>query len=174
MYQSATPDPSIWVGKWRDTNYGALNGAAFYIGGVYFPNSTVDTNDRRLDGKVQALRVYRRSLTDEELEWNRKVDEARFKGIPPESNVIVVNDGGDCEPAAGAYKVDGAYAFTATTAPGEDGIGPVKGYKVETWDGSVWVRSGSGTGDTYEYDESAGKIRLTWNATQPAFVLSIR
>ena len=175
VYQSATPDPSIWLGKWRDVNYGALNGAAFYIGGVYFPDSPVNTDDRRLSGKVQALRVYRRSLTDEELEWNRKVDEARFKGIPPESNVIVVNDGGDCEPEAGAYKVDGSYTFTATTAPGEnDAVGPVKGYRVETWNGSEWVRSASGTDDTYEYDESAGKIRLTWNATQPAFVLSIR
>ena len=146
-----------------------------FIGGVYFADSQVDTDDRRRAGKVQALRVYRRSLADEELEWNRMVDEARFKGIPPESNVIVVNDGGVCEPEAGAYKVDGSYTFTATTAPGEnDAVGPVKGYKVETWNGSAWVRSDGGNGNSYTYSDEAGKIRLTWNASPIAFTCIVR
>ena len=174
VYQSATPDPSIWVGKWRDVNYGALNGRPFYIGGVYFADSPVDTDDRRLSGKVQALRVYRRSLTDEELEWNRMVDEARFKGIPPESNVIVVNDGGVCEPEAGAYKVDGSYTFTATTAPGENGVGPVQGYKIETWNGAAWVRTASGKDASYTYSESAGKVRLIWNSNPRSFMIIVR
>ena len=175
VYQSATPDPSIWMGKWRDTNYGALNGAAFYIGGVYFPNSTVNTDDRRLAGKVQALRVYRRSLSDEELEWNRKVDEARFKGNPPDCNVVVVNDGGVCDPEAGSYKVDGTWTFTANTAPDDKGdIKAVKGYRVETWDGSAWVRSGGGEGSSYTFTESAGKVRLTWNSLPSVFVLIVR
>ncbi len=143
-------------------------------GGVYFPDNQVNTDDRRLAGKVQALRVYRRSLTDEELEWNRKVDEARFKGIPPESNVIVVNDGGVCEPEAGAYKVDGTYTFTATTAPSENGVGPVRGYKVETWNGAAWVRTASGKDASYTYSESAGKVRLTWNSNPYSFIMVVR
>ena len=119
--------------------------------------------------------MYRRSLTDAELEQNRKVDEARFKDNPPDCNVVVVNDGGVCEPEPGNYQVDGTWTFTATTAQDDHGVAtPVKGYRVETWNGSEWVRSASGTGDTYEYSDSTGKIRLTWNATQPAFVLSIR
>jgi hypothetical protein len=175
VYQSATPDPSIWVGKWRDTNYGSLNGAAFYIGGVYFPNSTVNTDDRRLAGKVQALRVYRRSLSDEELEWNRKIDEARFKGNPPDCNVVVVNGGGVCEPEAGNYKVDGTWTFTATTAPDDNGaVSRVRGYRVETWDGSAWVRAASGKGASYTYSESAGKVRLTWNSNPYSFIMVVR
>ena len=163
VYQSATPDPSIWVGKWRDVNYGALNGAALYIGGVYNTGDSSFVDARRLAGKVQAVRVYKRSLTDEELAHNRMVDEARFRGNPPESNVVVVNDGGECEPAVGAYKVDGAWTFTATTAPDENGVPlPVRGYTVETWNGSDWVRSGGGTGGSYTYGDDNGKVRLTW------------
>ena len=86
-----------------------------------------------------------------------------------------MNEGGVCEPEIGAYKVDGAWTFTATTAPDDNGvIKPVKGYKIETWNGSAWVHAGSGKGGSYTYEESAGKVRLTWHALPNAFMLIVR
>ena len=174
LFQTETPAPSIWAGKWN-YNWEDFKNQPFYIGGVYFPASTSDTDNRRLSGKIQAVRVYKRALTDAELEQNRKADEARFKGNPPDCNVVVVNDGGVCEPEAGAYKVDGEWTFTATTAPDDKGVlTPVKGYTLETWNGSAWVRTSGGTGDSYTYSESAGKVRLTWNANPSAFFIVIQ
>ena len=175
IFQSATPANSIWMDTGWRTDWTQFSGRPFYIGGVYFSNSTSNTDARRLAGKIHAVRVYKRSLSDAELLQNRLVDEARFKGNPPESNVIVVNDGGVCEPEAGAYKVDGSFTFTATTAPDDNGdIKTVKGYKVDIWNGSAWVRSQGGTGDTYAYNDAIGKVRLTWNAQPLAFTLIVR
>ena len=174
VFQSVVPEASSWGGKWH-YNYDWFNKQPFYIGGVYKDGDASYINQRRLTGKIQAVRIYTRALTDAELEWNRKVDEARFKGNPPDCNVVVVNDGGVCEPEPGNYQVDGTWTFTAATALDDKGaLTSVRGYKVETWNGSEWVRSGSGIGDTYNYSDSTGKIRLTWNATPQAFVLSIR
>ena len=39
-------------------------------------------NARRLEGTVKAVRVYSRVLTEDELRWNRLVDEQRFFGDP--------------------------------------------------------------------------------------------
>ncbi|MCR5752177.1 MAG: hypothetical protein K6G91_09450 [Kiritimatiellae bacterium] len=165
VYQSATPDPSIWVGTWRDTKLGALNGAPFYIGGVYFPNSTKDTNDRRLAGKIQAIRVYTRSLSDEELAHNRMVDEARFKGNPPASNVTIAEgEFSTIEEETGNYRVDGVYTFTASDMVDGDGKKrKVRGALIEEWNGSEWVKVGVYGGKSYEFNAASGKkIRLTW------------
>ena len=174
IFQTVTPGASIWKSKWN-YNWENFTGRPFYIGGVYFPTSTTDTDNRRFSGTIQAVRVYKRSLTDAELEQNRKVDEARFKGNPPDCNVVVVNGGGVCEPEAGSYKVDGTWTFTATTAPDENGtVSRVRGYRVETWDGSAWVRAASGKGASYTYSETAGKVRLTWNSNPYSFIMVVR
>ena len=55
-----------------------------------------------------------------------------------------------------------------------DAVGPVKGYKVETWNGSAWVRSDGGNGNSYTYSDEAGKIRLTWNSSPIAFMVIVR
>lgn len=176
VFQSVVPDASSWNGKWH-YNYDWFNKQPFYIGGVYKDNDASYINQRRLTGKIQAVRIYTRALSDAELEWNRKVDEARFKGNPPDCNVVVVNDGGVCDPEPGNYKVDGTWTFTATTAPGENGaLDVVRGYTIDTWNGSTWGRSQGGNGDTYTYTftEGAEKIRLTWNSQPRAFTLIIR
>ena len=174
IFQSVTPEASIWGGTWN-YNWDDFKNQPFYIGGVYFNNNTTDTDARRLTGKIQAVRVYKRSLTDAELEQNRKVDEARFMGNPPDCNVVVVNNGGVCDPEPGNYKVDGTWTFTATSAPGENGaLDVVRGYTIDTWNGSAWVRTQGGNGDTYTYSDATGKIRLTWNSQPRAFTFIIR
>ena len=146
------------------------------MGGVYIPESAGETNNRRLTGTIHALRVYKRALSDAELEHNRIVDEARFFGNLPESNVVVVDAGGE-QAESGIYKVDGTWTFTATTARGDNNeIKPVKGYTLDMWDGSAWIRAASGQGDSYTYTvgTSPAKVRLTWNALPSGTVLIVR
>ena len=175
VFQNAVPDPGKWSGTWR-YNWGEVTGRPFYVGGVYFPESAGETNNRRLTGTIHALRVYKRALSDAELEHNRIVDEARFFGNLPESNVVVVDAGGE-QAESGIYKVDGTWTFTATTARGDNNeVKPVKGYTLETWDGSAWIRAASGQGDSYTYTAgtSPAKVRLTWNALPSGTVLIVR
>ena len=175
VFQDAVPDPGRWAGTWR-YNWEALTGRPFYVGGVYVPESAGETNNRRLTGTIHALRVYKRALSDAELEHNRIVDEARFFGNLPESNVVVVDAGGE-QAESGIYKVDGTWTFTATTARGDNNeIKPVKGYTLDMWDGSAWIRAASGQGDSYTYTvgTSPAKVRLTWNALPSGTVLIVR
>ena len=175
VFQDAVPDPGRWAGTWR-YNWEALTGRPFYVGGVYIPESAGETNNRRLTGTIHALRVYKRALSDAELEHNRIVDEARFFGNLPESNVVVVDAGGE-QAESGIYKVDGTWTFTATTARGDNNeIKPVKGYTLDMWDGSAWIRAASGQGDSYTYTvgTSSAKVRLTWNALPSGTVLIVR
>ena len=175
VFQDAVPDSGRWAGTWR-YNWEALTGRPFYVGGVYFPESAGETNNRRLTGTIHALRVYKRALSDAELEHNRIVDEARFFGNLPESNVVVVDAGGE-QAESGIYKVDGTWTFTATTARGDNNeVKPVKGYTLDMWDGSAWIRAASGQGDSYTYTvgTSPAKVRLTWNALPSGTVLIVR
>jgi hypothetical protein len=133
-----------------------------------------------LTGKIQAIRVYNRSLLDEELEHNRMVDEARFKGNPP-CNVTIATKYGDgtgetLAEGVGNYKVEGSYTFSATTVRDFDGgLKPVGGYYLETYVDGAWIgktwREGK---NSYMYDESQGKVRITWSARKRGFALIIR
>ncbi len=174
-FQYAEPERSTWNGTWNN-NTTEFKSAPFYVGGIFKEGDSSYTNDRRYTGTIHAIRVYKRVLTDEELEQNRLVDEARFFNNPPESNVVVVDAGGE-QAESGTYKVDGTWTFTATTAPGDNNeIKPVKGYTLDTWNGSAWVRSESGHGDSYTYTAgtSPAKVRLTWNAMPSSTVLIVR
>ena len=127
-------------------------------------------DERRLTGKLQAIRVYNRSLSDEELEQNRMIDDARFKGIKPAHNVTVAAgkyadyDG----ELAGDYKVEGAYTFTAGAAndAAAGKVRPVLGCFVETWDAQAgaWGAAEYHAGDSFTYTagSSPAKVRITW------------
>ena len=109
--------------------------------------------------------MYTRSLSDEELEHNRMVDEARFKGNLPTSNVTIADgEFNTIEEEAGSYLVDGMYTFTASEARDAEGKKRrVRGVNVEEWNGSAWVPAGFFAGDSYTYNATSGKkIRLTW------------
>ena len=55
------------------------------------PDDLPDADYRRgFHGKYYALRLYDRSLGLNELAWNRKVDAARFQGVVPCTNIVVV------------------------------------------------------------------------------------
>jgi hypothetical protein len=120
-------------------------------------------------GKLHAVRIYSRKLTNEELVWNRGVDEIRYRGaeatIP--GSVWVASNRVNCEGnEIGAYKLVGEYTFTAETHV-IDGVKYVPvGYVVETWDGatSSWTGAtlGAGGSCTLQRTANAPATRLTW------------
>ena len=180
VFETTSPTLNNWTGKWRG-DWTIFKDRPFYIGGVYFPDDATKTNERRFNGKIQAVRVYTRMLLPDELEHNRKVDEARFKGNPPEANVTIATKYGDgtgetLAEGVGNYKVEGSYTFSATTVRDfDDALKPVGGYYLETYEDGAWIgktwREGK---NSYMYDESQGKVRITWSARKRGLVLILR
>ncbi len=95
-------------------------------------------------GTMKFLRVYDHALTEEEVAWNRVVDEARYFGrvAPlPVTNVVVATAvaGANGTEPAGCYAVDGLHTFTAPATVTVGGIDYVcTGYTVETREGDGW------------------------------------
>ncbi|MBQ8124847.1 MAG: hypothetical protein IJ173_03060 [Kiritimatiellae bacterium] len=178
LFQSVTPVENQWDGSWRKW-WDQFKDQPFYIGGVYMEGNDTYVDERRLTGKIQAIRVYNRSLSDEELEQNRKVDEARFKGNPPESNVMIATKYGDgtgetLAEEVGNYKVEGTYTFSATLVKdSKDVIKPVKGYYLEKYVNDAWTDKTWHDGQSYTY-VAGDKVRVTWSARPSGLVLILR
>ncbi|MBR3223050.1 MAG: hypothetical protein IKF72_12585 [Kiritimatiellae bacterium] len=130
-------------------------------------------NDDRSNfrGVIKNFRFYNRVLTDEELAHNRVIDEYRFHGVIPVTNVIVTTShsffaGNE---ANGNYEISGTYTFSAPTETQTDSRGieyTLDGYTIETWDAiaqgwSAPVSYESGF-YTYTVGTSPAKVRLTW------------
>ncbi|MBQ6247201.1 MAG: hypothetical protein IJK04_10070, partial [Kiritimatiellae bacterium] len=138
----------------------------FGIGGS--PN-----NDRsNFRGLIRNFRLYNRVLTNEELAQNRVIDEYRFHGVMPVTNVVVASSHSflSGNEANGNYEISGAYTFSAPTGTQTDSHGieyALDGYTLETWDavaqgwGAPVQREG---GNAFEYTVaiSPAKVRLTW------------
>ena len=101
-------------------------------------------NDGQFVGTINFYRYYKRVLSDEELAWNRVVDEARFfKRVAPlpVTNVVVATSvaGAYGVEPDGCYAVDGRHTFVAPATVNVGGIDYVcTGYTVETRNGDVW------------------------------------
>ena len=147
---------------------------------LYIGTGLADKSLRYLTGTINTIRVYDRALTDDELARNRAVDEARFFGNLPVTNVVVAaGDYDTMTEAPGAYEVQGSWTFSATDAEDEDGKRVrLHGYKLEAWDASAgaWGVSSSRDGTEYTYTSgtSPDKVRLTWDWSPQAFVIVIR
>ena len=185
IFQTAVPEPATggkWGGTWQWVA-DLFSGQPFYIGGVYKDGDASYVNQRRLGGKIQAVRVYNRTLTDDELEHNRAIDEVRFKNGASGANVIVATQhGGDGEILAeepGSYKVSGEYTFSATAINNAKGVSRTTfGYFLEELSGGVWVNKTYHSGKSFTYSETSGDtagktVRITW-AMNDGFVISLR
>ena len=121
-------------------------------------------------GTYYATRFYNRKISAEELAWNRKVDEARFRGVMQVTNVVVASD----SPYAagregnGVQEVFGRWTFTAETQKAVVDGHRVKmvptGYTLETWTDGAWGDPVAHEGTSYTYDATASTtpVRLTW------------
>ena len=121
-------------------------------------------------GVVHAVRIYSRKLTDDELQKNRMVDEARFHGRLTETNVVVAtsNNGLTGIEPAGAYFVEGEWTFRAeerTVGEGPDAVRySPKGYTIEKLVKGEWSDRQDFTGASYVHEASKNNtpVRLVW------------
>ncbi len=179
VFETTSPTLNNWTGKWRG-EWTIFKDRPFYIGGVYFPDDATKTNERRFNGKIQAVRVYTRMLLPDELEHNRMVDEARFKGNLPEWNVTIDTKyghgvGETLTEDVGNYKVEGTYTFSATLVKdSKDVLKDVAGYYTEELDArGNWTNKTWHDGREFIYTEGA-KVRVTWGPKRKGMTLVIR
>ena len=129
-------------------------------------------------GTVHSYRYYKRVLTEEELAWNRVVDEARFfnRTAPlPITNVVVATSvaGATGAEPAGNYAVDGRHTFIAPATVTVGGVDYVcTGYTVETRDGDGWSEPIFHKAALYQpcaFVVTEGEcVRLTWQWAKAA------
>ena len=132
-------------------------------------------NLQSFNGTLHAIRYYSRALVEEELAWNRVIDEARFFGASapiPVTNVVVATsaEGVEGDQPCGAYALDaGGYTFTAPaqrTIMGRRYI--LSGYTLATWNGSDWGVPAAHDGESSYDATSSAKVLLTWQYSRPA------
>ena len=127
-----------------------------------------------LVGKIYNIRYYgNKVLTDDELAWNRAVDEARFFGAAAPTNIVVASRpaGLPGYEANGVYAIDSdGYTFSAPNRCMKDGVRYVlSGYTTEEWieDGTtsrwsaVTMHAGSSR-CTVAYGEPLRRITWQW------------
>jgi hypothetical protein len=124
-----------------------------------------------LYGTIKSVRLYDRMLSEDELAWNRRVDEARFFGRLATTNVVVVANEYSAVAEDTAYQVFGAHVFAAV--PAQDGSRATQ-VRVQTLqpDGS-WGGTRYGEGREFNYETSAGVVRIEFRQRQP-FSLIVR
>lgn len=121
-------------------------------------------------GDYHSVRIYSRKLTDDELAWNRRIDEIRFhdRYTFPVTNVIVAADvlGRNGAEAPGFHMVVGSHVFTAGTVSIDGTTYQPVGYALATWDNErgFWGEPVTYEGASYEYvaSESSPIVRLAW------------
>lgn len=131
-----------------------------------------------LKGTIKSVRVYDRLLTEDELARNREIDNIRFTGQLPVTNVVVVAGGeGAVQAEAGAYKVEGEWTFTASKTVNRKGeVVDVARYAIEEFVDGAWVNKTLHDGNAYTYavGTDAAKVRLTWLGSPRGMGIIIR
>jgi hypothetical protein len=113
-------------------------------------------------------------LSDAELQQNRKVDEARYRGA---GDVTIVNGAisetgvtGESSLPDGVYNLESdSWTFTAQSVA-VDGTKYQPSLTIETWNGSVWTNAKRIWTESYTVGKTAvagGNVRLTWTWERP-------
>lgn len=136
-----------------------------------------DTDSRRsgraMVADIHAVRVYKKVLTEDELAWNKMLDEVRFRDVNTNINVIVESNvaGVNATDANGKYMVNGHHTFSAPASVTVDGCVYVpSGYSLEVWNAAAncWGEAEAHTGEmSFDYTNclARAKVRLIWNWT---------
>lgn len=151
------------------TKWGEFKNYRWSVGGTFYENPD-NVNKYLTIGKYHSARFYNRPLTSEELIWNRRVDEIRFRGAAY-TNVVVASSRAKAEGVQknGAYEVLDEGEFTAvavnTVKGGRNVTYIPTGYTVERLSDGKWSKPEEYTGTSYTYNvekESGQIVRLTW------------
>lgn len=123
------------------------------------------------NGTLKFFRYYQRVLSNEELAWNRVVDERRFfdRAAPlPVTNAVVATAVAGLEGAepSGSYAVDeDGHVFTAPAVARLNGVKYIcTGYTLETWgaDSGDWGAAVWHGGERSCAATDTSRIRITW------------
>ena len=181
--------PSIaWDGQYATAILG--NGASYLVQGTALTDGMIRTNTTiparnycwggqqsnakyYVKGIFHSVRIYGKALSEEELAWNRMLDEVRYRGADTNINVIVASnvEGVEATERNGRYMVNGQHVFTApaSVTAGYATYVPA-GYTLEVWNsgGNGWSEAETHDGETsfaYTNCLARAKVRLTWNWT---------
>lgn len=163
--ESLSGSPKSFVRtKWKE-----FKDYRWSVGGASYENPD-EVNKRLTIGMYHSARFYNRPLTSEELIWNRKVDEIRFRGAAY-TNVVVASSKAKAEGVQknGTYEVLGEGVFSAvavnTVKGGRNVTYIPTGYTIERLSGGEWSVPETYVGTSYTYDvekENGQIVRLTW------------
>ena len=167
LVQNDAPNSATW----KETGSTADIGAYEWLVGSANVESGNGMQLRYLTGKIKAIRVYNRVLDDSEIAANRAIDEARFFGGIPVTNVVVATAvvGAEGNESSGAYAFDSeghTFAAPESVTVGDDTYS-CAGYTLETWDAGngVWGEATMHSGTSCQLADTAAKVRLTWQWT---------
>ena len=143
------------------------------------------SSSQYLKGTLYYYRYYDRVLSEEELAWNREVDEARYFGRLPQTNVVIctkyANRGEGAEVLAeqsGSYLVEGEWKFSSTSVKDSRGrVKPVAGYYLETLVDGVWADKTWHDGSEYIYSAATAGgavVRITWCTSPEGLTIMVR
>ena len=119
-------------------------------------------------GTLKFFRYYKKALSNEEVAWNRVVDERRFfnRVAPlPITNAVVVSSVAASTEPAGTYAVDGSHVFTASrVATGGNVKYICTGYTLETWNSEAgdWGAPVFHARELSCKVEDSDRVRITW------------
>ena len=156
------------------TKFLPFTGIRWTVGGSHYDSSAssaANINSHLSIGKYYSVRLYNRPLTEDELVWNRKVDEIRFRGAAV-TNVVVASDkaGAQGVQPNGVYEVLAEGTFSAEPVPATTKDGAhftyvPRGYTLERLENGVWGSPEEHAGSSYTYDaedEANAIVRITW------------
>ena len=159
------------TGHYKNTSYSPEErtcSIGICLGGHY------KRTDEAFNGTIKSYRFYSKALSDDEVAWNRVVDEYRFFGRTaplPVTNVVVATtlSGVYGDQPSGCYALDeDGYTFTAPTSRTVKGKRyALGGYTLEAWNGTGWDTPVPHEGSSYAATPSE-KVRLTWQYSRPA------
>ena len=159
---------SLGAGKTR-SSYSNLAAKRFAWGG------NPQGSTRYVKGTYHSVRIYNVTLSDDELYWNRIVDEARFRDGDFASiggcDIVIASNthGRDGVEPCGNYIVNGSHTFSAASQMVNGRLWELTGYTLEKWDSNAgsWTFVTNSEASAFAYTNSVlnGKMRLTWNWT---------
>jgi hypothetical protein len=170
IFQTVLPSTDLTSG----TSTKEYGDRFWYVGAAGLAGGT-GISSRTMVGTVHAARAYSRVLTDEELTWNRIIDDYRFfgevSGVLPTNSVVVATVLEGCEgrepngmymPCGWTFKMDDSALRTI-----DDKDYEFAGYVLETWDPETksWTNPVTNMQSTSWTSPISGvwpSVRLTW------------